>query len=110
MGFLRHRPVFSLSPTGTNPASFALLRLKRPRFLPMDSSGETAQVQNGHPEPRSRTDLRGLYHLGRTLGRGHFAVVKLARRVNTGDLVAVKMIDKTKLDIMAAGHLLQEVR
>lgn len=77
----------------------------------MDSSGETAKIQNGHPEPRThRTDLRGLYHLGRTLGRGHFAVVKLARQVNTGDLVAVKMIDKTKLDIMATSHLLQEVR
>lgn len=79
----------------------------------MDSSGETAKSQNGRPEPRSsprRTDLRGLYHLGRTLGRGHFAVVKLARQVSTGDLVAVKMIDKTKLDIMATSHLLQEVR
>uniref|UniRef100_A0A673A959 non-specific serine/threonine protein kinase n=1 Tax=Sphaeramia orbicularis TaxID=375764 RepID=A0A673A959_9TELE len=53
--------------------------------------------------PRSspgRSDLSGLYHLGRTLGRGHFAVVKLARHVNTGQLVAVKMIDKTKLDVM----------
>uniref|UniRef100_A0A673AAR8 non-specific serine/threonine protein kinase n=1 Tax=Sphaeramia orbicularis TaxID=375764 RepID=A0A673AAR8_9TELE len=41
---------------------------------------------------------------------GHFAVVKLARHVNTGQLVAVKMIDKTKLDVMATSHLLQEVR
>uniref|UniRef100_A0A3Q3J3T1 non-specific serine/threonine protein kinase n=1 Tax=Monopterus albus TaxID=43700 RepID=A0A3Q3J3T1_MONAL len=48
---------------------------------------------------RQRKD-GGLYHLGRTLGRGHFAVVKLARHVNTGQLVAVKMIDKTKLDVM----------
>uniref|UniRef100_A0A3P8WAI8 SNF-related serine/threonine-protein kinase n=1 Tax=Cynoglossus semilaevis TaxID=244447 RepID=A0A3P8WAI8_CYNSE len=57
-----------------------------------------------------RSDLTGLYHLGRTLGRGHFAVVKLARHVNTGQLVAVKMIDKTKLDVLATSHLLQEVR
>uniref|UniRef100_A0A3B3UBF4 SNF-related serine/threonine-protein kinase n=1 Tax=Poecilia latipinna TaxID=48699 RepID=A0A3B3UBF4_9TELE len=57
-----------------------------------------------------RSDLSGLYHLGRTLGRGHFAVVKLGRHVNTGQLVAVKMIDKTKLDVMATSHLLQEVR
>lgn len=79
----------------------------------MDPSGEAGRPQSGHAEPRSspgRTDLRGLYHLGRTLGRGHFAVVKLARQVNTGELVAVKMIDKTKLDIMATSHLLQEVR
>lgn len=80
----------------------------------MDSSEEAARRgQKGHPEARSRalrTDLGGLYHLGRTLGRGHFAVVKLARQVNTGDLVAVKMIDKTKLDLLATSHLLQEVR
>lgn len=79
----------------------------------MDSSGETAPAQDGNLEPRSspgRCDLSGLYHLGRTLGRGHFAVVKLARHVNTGQLVAVKMIDKTKLDVMATSHLLQEVR
>lgn len=99
----------------TNPAapSLALFRVNQPCLLQMDSLGEAAQSQNGHPEPRSshlRTDLRGLYQLGRTLGRGHFAVVKLARQVNTGDLVAVKMIDKTKLDVMATSHLLQEVR
>lgn len=61
-------------------------------------------------KPRSSSDLSGLYHLGRTLGRGHFAVVKLARHVDTGQLVAVKMIDKTKLDVMATSHLFQEVR
>uniref|UniRef100_A0A8B9LX70 non-specific serine/threonine protein kinase n=1 Tax=Astyanax mexicanus TaxID=7994 RepID=A0A8B9LX70_ASTMX len=54
--------------------------------------------------------IAGLYDLDRTLGKGHFAVVKLARHVFTGQLVAVKVIDKTKLDGMAMGHLLQEVR
>ncbi|XP_068168695.1 SNF related kinase b [Antennarius striatus] len=79
----------------------------------MDSSGEVISALDGPPSPQScpsRSDLSGLYHLGRTLGRGHFAVVKLARHVNTGQLFAVKMIDKTKLDVMAASHLLQEVR
>lgn len=79
----------------------------------MDTSGDRIQVQDGHEDPKSspgRSDLTGLYHLGRTLGRGHFAVVKLARHVNTGQLVAVKMIDKTKLDVLATSHLLQEVR
>ncbi|XP_040893639.1 SNF related kinase b isoform X2 [Toxotes jaculatrix] len=79
----------------------------------MDSSGEITAAQDGHLNPRcspGRSDLSGLYHLGRTLGRGHFAVVKLARHVNTGQLVAVKMIDKTKLDVLATSHLLQEVR
>ncbi|XP_034734900.1 SNF related kinase b [Etheostoma cragini] len=79
----------------------------------MDSSGEITSAQDGHLDTScspSRSDLSGLYQLGRTLGRGHFAVVKLARHVNTGRLVAVKMIDKTKLDVMATSHLLQEVR
>ncbi|XP_059537201.1 SNF-related serine/threonine-protein kinase-like [Myotis daubentonii] len=51
-----------------------------------------------------------LYDLDKTLGRGHFAVVKLARHVFTGEKVAVKVIDKTKLDTLATGHLFQEVR
>ncbi|KAM9776960.1 SNF-related serine/threonine-protein kinase isoform 1-T2 [Syngnathus typhle] len=54
--------------------------------------------------------IAGLYDLDKTLGRGHFAVVKLARHVFTGEKVAVKVIDKTKLDQMARGHLFQEVR
>ncbi|TSK34847.1 SNF-related serine/threonine-protein kinase [Bagarius yarrelli] len=54
--------------------------------------------------------IAGLYDLDKTLGRGHFAVVKLARHVFTGEKVAVKVIDKTKLDNVATGHLFQEVR
>lgn len=54
--------------------------------------------------------IAGLYDLERTLGKGHFAVVKLARHVFTGEKVAVKVIDKSKLDVSAAGQLLQEVR
>uniref|UniRef100_A0A3P9LCA6 SNF-related serine/threonine-protein kinase n=1 Tax=Oryzias latipes TaxID=8090 RepID=A0A3P9LCA6_ORYLA len=79
----------------------------------MDSLGDSSSAGDGLVERRSspgRADLSGLYRVGRTLGRGHFAVVKLARQVNTGQLVAVKIIDKTKLDVLAASHLLQEVR
>ncbi|XP_038161488.1 SNF related kinase b [Cyprinodon tularosa] len=79
----------------------------------MDSSGDLTPALDGPVNPKGfsgRLDLSGLYHLGRTLGRGHFAVVKLGRHVNTGQLVAVKMIDKTKLDVMATSHLLQEVK
>ena len=73
-------------------------------------SMETGPYPPDHTGVSGRADLSGLYHLGRTLGRGHFAVVKLARHVSTGQLVAIKMIDKTKLDGMATSHLLQEVR
>lgn len=52
----------------------------------------------------------GLYDLEQTLGRGHFAIVKLAKHVFTGEKVAVKVIDKTKLDEVSRAHLFQEVR
>lgn len=54
--------------------------------------------------------IAGLYDLEATLGRGHFAVVKLARHVFTGEKVAVKVIDKSKLDGVSKAHLFQEVR
>lgn len=54
--------------------------------------------------------IAGLYDLGETIGKGHYAVVKLARHVFTGEKVAVKVIDKTKLDEISRAHLFQEVR
>jgi len=69
-----------------------------------------------HFHQRRRTGSRidkniaGLYDIEKTLGSGHFAVVKLARHVFTGEKVAVKVIDKTKLDEVSRAHLYQEVR
>ncbi len=54
--------------------------------------------------------IAGMYDLEETLGRGHFAIVKLARHVFTGQKVAVKVIDKNKLDDISRAHLFQEVR
>ena len=54
--------------------------------------------------------IAGLYDLEETLGRGHFAIVKLAKHVFTGQKVAVKVIDKNKLDDVSRAHLFQEVR
>jgi len=50
-----------------------------------------------------------LIYTGATIGTGHFAVVKLARHVFTQKEVAVKVIDKTKLDDISKAHLFQEV-
>lgn len=54
--------------------------------------------------------IAGLYDLEHTIGKGHFAVVKLARHVFTGEMVAVKVIDKTRLDPVSTAHMMQEVR
>lgn len=39
----------------------------------------------------------GRYDVGRTLGEGTFAKVKFARNVETGDNVAIKILDKEKV-------------
>jgi serine/threonine protein kinase len=39
----------------------------------------------------------GKYELGRTIGEGTFAKVKFARDTETGDPVAIKILDKEKL-------------
>uniref|UniRef100_A0A0N4ZG92 SNF-related serine/threonine-protein kinase n=1 Tax=Parastrongyloides trichosuri TaxID=131310 RepID=A0A0N4ZG92_PARTI len=54
--------------------------------------------------------IAGLYDLEHTIGKGHFAVVRLAKHVFTGERVAIKVIDKTKLDHMSTNHIMQEVR
>ncbi|PAA50780.1 hypothetical protein BOX15_Mlig031400g2 [Macrostomum lignano] len=53
--------------------------------------------------------IAGQYELHHTIGRGHFAVVKLARHVFTGEQVAIKVIDKAKLDSSNRESLYQEV-
>lgn len=40
----------------------------------------------------------GLYDVGKTIGKGNFAVVKLAKHRITKTEVAIKIIDKTQLD------------
>ncbi|KAF5944052.1 hypothetical protein HYC85_018129 [Camellia sinensis] len=44
----------------------------------------------------SRTRV-GRYELGRTLGEGTFAKVKFARNIETGENVAIKILDKEKI-------------
>ena len=39
----------------------------------------------------SKNQMAGLYDLEETIGEGHYAVVKLARHVFTGEKVAVKV-------------------
>ena len=51
--------------------------------------------------------IAGMYDLGETLGEGHYAVVKLAKHVFTGEMVAVKVIDKMKLDAATRYYILK---
>ncbi|KAK7130998.1 hypothetical protein R3I94_016209 [Phoxinus phoxinus] len=63
--------------------------------------------------PLSTTDEQphiGCYRLLKTIGKGNFAKVKLAKHVLTGKEVAVKIIDKTQLNSSSLQKLFREVR
>ncbi|XP_062368447.1 MAP/microtubule affinity-regulating kinase 4 isoform X3 [Cinclus cinclus] len=71
----------------------------------------------GAGAPRGRNSLGaeepphvGNYRLLRTIGKGNFAKVKLARHVLTGREVAIKIIDKTQLNPTSLQKLFREVR
>ncbi|XP_055025787.1 MAP/microtubule affinity-regulating kinase 3a isoform X12 [Misgurnus anguillicaudatus] len=53
--------------------------------------------------------LVGNYRLLKTIGKGNFAKVKLARHILTGSEVAIKMIDKTQLNPTSLQKLSREV-
>ncbi|XP_032454458.1 serine/threonine-protein kinase MARK2 isoform X9 [Nasonia vitripennis] len=62
---------------------------------------------------RSRTNEEphiGKYKLLKTIGKGNFAKVKLAKHVPTGKEVAIKIIDKTQLNPGSLQKLFREVR
>ncbi|XP_074650689.1 MAP/microtubule affinity-regulating kinase 3-like isoform X2 [Tubulanus polymorphus] len=52
----------------------------------------------------------GKYRLIKTIGKGNFAKVKLAKHVPTGREVAIKIIDKTQLNPSSLQKLFREVR
>ncbi|XP_061462599.1 serine/threonine-protein kinase MARK2 isoform X8 [Rhineura floridana] len=95
--------------------------------LPTLNERDTEQPALGHPESKPSTKsnmLRGRgpvtsadeqphignYRLLKTIGKGNFAKVKLARHVLTGKEVAVKIIDKTQLNSSSLQKLFREVR
>jgi len=52
----------------------------------------------------------GKYRLQKTIGKGNFAKVKLAKHIPTGKEVAIKIIDKTQLNPGSLQKLFREVR
>ncbi|XP_025417306.1 SNF-related serine/threonine-protein kinase isoform X2 [Sipha flava] len=74
------------------------------------SSGVIGKPDTIKPAKHNGGNIAGMYDLEQTIGKGHFAVVKLASHVFTGEQVAVKVIDKNKLEEVSRNHLYQEVR
>lgn len=58
---------------------------------------------------RATEEHIGKYKLIKTIGKGNFAKVKLAKHLPTGKEVAIKIIDKTQLNAGSLQKLFREV-
>uniref|UniRef100_A0A6P4FCE8 MAP/microtubule affinity-regulating kinase 3 n=1 Tax=Drosophila rhopaloa TaxID=1041015 RepID=A0A6P4FCE8_DRORH len=96
----------------------ATSKAERPKAK--ESSSEKARTSRGSPnmQMRSSAPMRwrateehiGKYKLIKTIGKGNFAKVKLAKHLPTGKEVAIKIIDKTQLNPGSLQKLFREVR
>lgn len=77
------------------------------RWRPGD---DQTQSSNNHTRWRAPEEQIGKYRLLKTIGKGNFAKVKLAKHVPTGREVAIKIIDKTQLNPTSLQKLFREVR
>jgi len=75
---------------------------------PSVSPMEVCTTQSQNPLPGSPLRV-GFYEIEGTIGRGNFAVVKLARHRITKTEVAIKIIDKTQLDSSNLAKVYREV-
>ncbi|XP_015260183.1 PREDICTED: MAP/microtubule affinity-regulating kinase 3-like [Cyprinodon variegatus] len=73
-------------------------------------SVRSARCKNSSAVSRDDSPQVGNYRLLKTIGKGNFAKVKLARHIPTDREVAIKIIDKTQLNPTSLQKLLREVR
>lgn len=86
--------------------------MNRKYFQSNDSSVESARSGTASTRNRPRAGEEptiGKYKLLKTIGKGNFAKVKLAKHVPTGKEVAIKIIDKTQLNPSSLQKLFREV-
>ncbi|XP_053469586.1 MAP/microtubule affinity-regulating kinase 3 isoform X2 [Ictalurus furcatus] len=74
------------------------------------SSRSGARCRNSIASCADEQPHVGNYRLLKTIGKGNFAKVKLARHILTGREVAIKIIDKTQLNPTSLQKLFREVR
>lgn len=70
---------------------------------------EQTSGTTNHARWRPAEEQIGKYRLLKTIGKGNFAKVKLAKHVPTGKEVAIKIIDKTQLNPTSLQKLFREV-
>ncbi|XP_029794702.1 serine/threonine-protein kinase SIK1 [Suricata suricatta] len=95
----RGRPVLSVLPGGPQVRPGAMVIMS-----------ELSSAPAGSGQGQQKTLRVGFYDVERTLGKGNFAVVKLARHRVTKTQVAIKIIDKTRLDSSNLEKIYREVQ
>uniref|UniRef100_A0A8C6DBZ5 non-specific serine/threonine protein kinase n=1 Tax=Moschus moschiferus TaxID=68415 RepID=A0A8C6DBZ5_MOSMO len=78
--------------------------------VPSRSGRSGARCRNSVASCADEQPHIGNYRLLKTIGKGNFAKVKLARHILTGREVAIKIIDKTQLNPTSLQKLFREVR
>ncbi|KAG9331759.1 hypothetical protein JZ751_017252 [Albula glossodonta] len=99
----------------TRPATAGMgaqIRSQPPSGISHSSRPTGCITSPGHPPANSRPPPArvGYYEIERTIGKGNFAVVKLATHIITKAKVAIKMVDKTQLDDENLKKIFREVQ
>ncbi|XP_063714547.1 serine/threonine-protein kinase MARK2-like isoform X3 [Symsagittifera roscoffensis] len=76
---------------------------------PTSGTSERSSTRAGGAS-RSHENIIGKYKLGKTIGKGNFAKVKLAKHLPSDKDVAVKIVDKNKLNASSLTKLHREVK
>ncbi|XP_026324484.1 serine/threonine-protein kinase MARK2-like isoform X4 [Hyposmocoma kahamanoa] len=109
----RADPVSPKTSTSSTPSTGDIKRSMQSASDTSTGAGGGASTGSTRVSSRSRTNEEphiGKYKLLKTIGKGNFAKVKLAKHVPTGKEVAIKIIDKTQLNPGSLQKLFREVR
>ncbi|XP_063167948.1 MAP/microtubule affinity-regulating kinase 4 isoform X3 [Candoia aspera] len=105
---LEPAPLPATPPLSPQPSTLAGSRSEKGSSWSSRSLG--ARCRNSVASCPDEQPHIGNYRLLKTIGKGNFAKVKLARHILTGREVAIKIIDKTQLNPTSLQKLFREVR
>ncbi|KAL7012969.1 hypothetical protein ACKWTF_015120 [Chironomus riparius] len=104
-------PTVNLKPRSTSSRGSPNMQMRVTNSHNRWRPGEEQQSGGAnHTRWRPAEEQIGKYRLLKTIGKGNFAKVKLAKHVPTGKEVAIKIIDKTQLNPTSLQKLFREVR
>ncbi|XDA71547.1 hypothetical protein R6Z07F_001899 [Ovis aries] len=104
------RPSGRRGPRGERRPSLGAPRAAEVRPGTMVIMAELSAAPAGSGQGQQKPLRVGFYDIERTLGKGNFAVVKLARHRVTKTQVAIKIIDKARLDSSNLEKIYREVQ